>query len=103
MFLGPPARRRSPDPEVAVQSALYEADHEAFRAMLRDFLAKEVVPHHAAWEEAGVVDRSVWLKAGEHGLLGMDVSEEYGGGGVKDFRYNAILSDEISRVGASGL
>jgi alkylation response protein AidB-like acyl-CoA dehydrogenase len=86
-----------------VQSALYEADHEAFRAMLRDFLAKEVVPHHAAWEEAGVVDRSVWLKAGEHGLLGMDVPEEYGGGGVSDFRYNAILSAEISRVGASGL
>ncbi len=86
-----------------MQSALYEAEHEAFRAMVRDFLAKEVVPHHAAWEEAGQVDRSVWLKAGEQGLLGMDVPEEYGGGGVKDFRYNAILSEEISRVGASGL
>lgn len=86
-----------------MQSALYEADHEAFRAMLREFLAKEVVPHHAAWEEAGVVDRSVWLKAGEQGLLGMDVPEEYGGAGVTDFRYNAILSAEISRVGASGL
>ncbi|SOE02469.1 acyl-CoA dehydrogenase family protein [Blastococcus haudaquaticus] len=86
-----------------MQSTLYEADHEAFRAMLRDFLATEVVPHHAAWEAAGVVDRSVWLRAGEQGLLGMDVPEEYGGGGVKDFRYNAILSAEISRVGASGL
>ena len=86
-----------------MQSALYEAGHEAFRAMVRDFLAKEVVPHHAAWEEAGMVDRSVWLKAGEQGLLGMDVSEEFGGGGVKDFRYNAVLAAEISRVGASGL
>src|SRR3712207_247807 len=86
-----------------VQSALYEASHLAFRAMARDFLAKEVVPHHASWEEAGIVDRSVWLKAGEQGLLGMDVPEEYGGGGVKDFRYNAILSAEITRVGASGL
>jgi alkylation response protein AidB-like acyl-CoA dehydrogenase len=86
-----------------VQSALYEAEHEAFRAMVRDFLAKEVVPHHEAWAEAGIVDRSVWLKAGEQGLLGMDVPEEYGGGGVKDFRYNAILAAEISRVGASGL
>ncbi|WP_309229517.1 MULTISPECIES: acyl-CoA dehydrogenase family protein [unclassified Blastococcus] len=90
-------------PGVAVQSALYDAEHEAFRAMLREFLAKEVVPHHAAWEEAGVVDRSVWLKAGEQGLLGMDVPEEYGGGGVTDFRYNAILTAEIGRVGASGL
>jgi alkylation response protein AidB-like acyl-CoA dehydrogenase len=86
-----------------VQSALYEAEHEAFRAMVRDFLAKEVVPHHAAWEEAGIVDRAVWLKAGEQGLLGMDVPEQYGGGGVKDFRYNAILAAEITRVGASGL
>jgi alkylation response protein AidB-like acyl-CoA dehydrogenase len=86
-----------------VQSALYEAEHEAFRAMVRDFLAKEVVPHHEEWEQAGIVDRSVWLKAGEQGLLGMDVPEEYGGGGVKDFRYNAILAAEISRAGASGL
>jgi alkylation response protein AidB-like acyl-CoA dehydrogenase len=86
-----------------VQSALYEADHEAFRAMVRAFLAKEVVPHHAAWEEAGIVDRSVWLKAGQQGLLGMDVPEEYGGGGIRDFRYNAVLAMEISRVGASGL
>ncbi|SNR59844.1 Acyl-CoA dehydrogenase [Blastococcus mobilis] len=86
-----------------MQSALYEASHVAFRAMVRDFLAKEVVPHHEAWAEAGIVDRSVWLKAGEQGLLGMDVPEEYGGGGVKDFRYNAILAAEVSRVGASGL
>jgi alkylation response protein AidB-like acyl-CoA dehydrogenase len=86
-----------------VQSALYEAEHDAFREMVRDFLAKEVVPHHGAWAEAGIVDRSVWLKAGEQGLLGMDVPEEYGGGGVKDFRYNAILAAEVSRVGASGL
>ncbi|RBY89236.1 acyl-CoA dehydrogenase family protein [Blastococcus sp. TF02A-30] len=86
-----------------MQSALYEAEHEAFRASVQEFLAKEVVPHHAAWEEAGQVDRSVWLKAGQQGLLGMDVPEEYGGGGVKDFRYNAILAAEVSRVGASGL
>jgi alkylation response protein AidB-like acyl-CoA dehydrogenase len=86
-----------------VQSALYEAEHEAFRASVREFLAKEVVPHHAAWEEAGVVDRAVWQKAGAQGLLGMDVAEEFGGGGVKDFRYHAILAAEVSRVGASGL
>jgi alkylation response protein AidB-like acyl-CoA dehydrogenase len=86
-----------------VQSALYEAEHEAFRASVREFLAKEVVPHHAAWEEAGVVDRGVWQKAGAQGLLGMDVAEEFGGGGVKDFRYNAVLAAEVSRVGASGL
>jgi alkylation response protein AidB-like acyl-CoA dehydrogenase len=104
LSFGVPSRRSLIKlPEGPVQSALYEAEHEAFRAMVRDFLAKEVVPHHAAWEEAGMVDRSVWLKAGEQGLLGMDVSEEFGGGGVKDFRYNAVLAAEVSRVGASGL
>ena len=50
-----------------------------------------------------MVDRSIWLKAGEQGLLGMDVAEEYGGGGVSDFRYNAVIAAEVSRVGASGL
>ena len=50
-----------------MQSTLYEAEHDAFRAMLRDFLDREVVPHHAAWEAAGVVDRWIWLRAGEQG------------------------------------
>ena len=50
--------------------------------MVRDFLAKEVVPHYAEWEKDGIVDRAVWLKAGEQGLLGLAVPEEYGGGGV---------------------
>src|SRR3954464_7336531 len=71
--------------------------------MVRGFLAKEVVQNHAAWEQAGIVDRSVWLKAGEQGLLGMDLPEEFGGGGGKDFRYNAILASEVTRAGASGL
>ncbi|WP_324276586.1 acyl-CoA dehydrogenase family protein [Blastococcus brunescens] len=82
-----------------MQSALYEADHEAFRAMLRDFLAKEVLPHHAAWEAAGVVDRSVWLRAGEQGLLGMDVPEEYGEAGS---RTSATTRSSPPRSAGSG-
>jgi alkylation response protein AidB-like acyl-CoA dehydrogenase len=61
------------------------------------------VPYHAAWERAGVVDRSVWTEAGRHGLLGMAAPERYGGGGVADFRYNAVLDEEIIRVGATGV
>ena len=45
----------------------------------------------------------VWTKAGELGLLGFMMPEEYGGGGVDDFRFNAILHEEITRVGASGV
>jgi alkylation response protein AidB-like acyl-CoA dehydrogenase len=86
-----------------MRRTLYEPEHEAFRDLVRDFVAKEVTPFHDAWEEAGVVDRGVWLEAGKHGLLGTDVPEQYGGGGVQDFRYNCVVSEELVRAGASGV
>jgi alkylation response protein AidB-like acyl-CoA dehydrogenase len=86
-----------------MEQHLYEPEHEQFRDLCRQFLAREVVPHHEAWEKAGIVDRAVWLKAGAAGLLGMDVPEEYGGGGQHDFRYNAVLVEEIIAAGATGL
>jgi alkylation response protein AidB-like acyl-CoA dehydrogenase len=82
---------------------LYEADHEEFRQLCRQFLAREAVPHHDEWERAGIVDRDVWRKAGAAGLLGMDVDTEYGGGGQRDFRYNAVLDEEIIAAGLTGL
>ncbi|MCX5402090.1 acyl-CoA dehydrogenase family protein [Streptomyces sp. NBC_00102] len=81
---------------------LYGPDHEAFRETVRTFLAKESVPHHERWEKQGVVDREVWRSAGRQGLLGMAVAEEYGGGGSDDFRYSAVLIEELARAGASG-
>jgi alkylation response protein AidB-like acyl-CoA dehydrogenase len=82
---------------------LYDDDHEAFRATARGFMERYVVPHHDEWEKAGIVDRGVWVEAGKHGLLGFELPEEYGGGGVADFRYNAVLLEEIIRAGASGI
>lgn len=82
--------------------SIYEQEHEDFRASARAFMEKEVVPHHEQWEKDGQVSREVWLKAGEAGLLCFDVEEEYGGAGVKDFRYNTIVAEELARVGASG-
>jgi alkylation response protein AidB-like acyl-CoA dehydrogenase len=82
---------------------LYDEDHEAFRATARGFMERYVTPHHSEWVKAGIVDRGVWLEAGKHGLLAFDMPEEYGGGGVADFRYNAVLVEEIIRAGASGL
>ena len=82
---------------------LNEPEHEAFRDSVRTFLERHVVPRHADWEKAGIVDRDVWVEAGKQGLLGMDVPEEYGGGGVADFRYNVVLDEEVTRAGASGL
>ncbi len=77
-------------------------EHLMFRDAARQFVAREIVPYHAQWEKDGMVSRSVWLKAGEMGFLGMDVPEAYGGPGIDDFRYNAIFLEELARVGASG-
>ncbi|MEU8261131.1 acyl-CoA dehydrogenase family protein [Micromonospora sp. NPDC048999] len=82
---------------------LYEPVHEEFRDLCREFLAREAVPHHARWEADGIVDREVWRRAGAAGLLGMDVDEAYGGGGQRDFRFNAVLDEEIVTAGCSGL
>jgi alkylation response protein AidB-like acyl-CoA dehydrogenase len=83
--------------------SIYTQEHEDFRSTVREFLEREVVPHHEQWEKDGQVSREVWTKAGAQGLLCFDVDEEYGGSGVKDFRYNMVVAEEISRVGASGL
>ena len=82
---------------------IFESDHEAFRDTVRTFCEKEIAPHHDQWEKDSIVPRDVWTKAGELGLLGFMMPEEHGGGGVDDFRYNAILTEEITRIGASGI
>lgn len=87
---------------MAQPTSIYEQEHEDFRAMARTFMEKEVAPHMEQWEKDGQVSRDLWLKAGEQGLLCFDVPEEFGGMGVEDFRYNAIVSEELSRIGASG-
>ena len=75
---------------------LLEPEHESFRQTARAFLEREVVPHHAD------VPREVWTKAGDVGLLCFDVPEAYGGAGVRDFRYNMVLAEELTRAGATG-
>lgn len=82
---------------------LFEEEHLLFRDTVREFMAREVVPHHAQWEKDGIVPREVWKKAGELGMFGFSVPEEYGGSGITDFRYNTVIVEEIIRAGASGL
>jgi alkylation response protein AidB-like acyl-CoA dehydrogenase len=85
-----------------VNRTLFEPDHEAFRETVGTFLDKEAVPFHEQWEKDGIVDREVWAKAGALGLLGLQLPEEYGGGGTPDFRYNAVLGEEMTRRGVYG-
>lgn len=77
-------------------------EHKMFRDAVRQFVQRDIVPHHEQWEKDGLVSREAWRKAGENGFLCMDVPEEYGGIGVDDYRYNAILAEEMAVVGASG-
>src|SRR6201995_335846 len=79
----------------------YSSEHRQFRDMVHEFVQQTVVPAHEDWEKAGSVDRSLFTQAGKLGLLAFSVPEEYGGAGVEDFRYNAIVVDELQRAGAA--
>jgi alkylation response protein AidB-like acyl-CoA dehydrogenase len=81
---------------------IYEAEHELFRDSFKAFVGSELTPHVAEWERQGIMDRSVYVEAGKHGFIGMTIPEEFGGGGVNDFRFNAVLNEEIARAGIGG-
>lgn len=81
---------------------IFTPEHDSFRATARAFFQKECVPHAAEWEAAGMANREIWKKAGEVGLLGWEVPEEFGGSGIRDFRYNAILAEELVASGTNG-
>ncbi|MCU1454430.1 MAG: Long-chain-acyl-CoA dehydrogenase [Acidimicrobiales bacterium] len=85
-----------------MRRTIFTDEHEMFRAAFRQFVAKEIAPHHLEWEKAGIVPRSLFAAAGANGFLGMSVPETYGGGGVDDFRYNLIIGEEVQRSGTGG-
>jgi acyl-CoA dehydrogenase len=75
--------------------AAFTADHDIFRDEVRKFIAREIEPNFDRWEREGNIDRDFWKAAGAAGLIGPGVPEAYGGLGL-DFRYNAIINEEIS-------
>ncbi|MBT8040665.1 MAG: acyl-CoA dehydrogenase [Xanthomonadales bacterium] len=82
---------------------IFDEDHEMFRDATRRFMQAEAEPHVEKWREQGQCDKEVFLKAGEQGLLGMWVPEEYGGAGIGDFRFEQIVIEETVRHGDLGL
>src|SRR5262249_61029899 len=70
-----------------MQRDIFTPEHDAFRDMVRTFIAREVAPYHERWERDGVVSRDVWLAAGRAGLLGIEIDEKYGGGGDPDHHH----------------
>lgn len=85
-----------------MQAHLLEEEHLLFRDAVRAFIQKEITPHHEEWEKEGLVPREIWKKAGAQGLLCMDLPEKYGGLGIKDFRYNTIVAEEMVYARAHG-
>jgi len=85
-----------------MQRDIFTPEHDAFRDMVRTFIAREITPYHEQWERDGMVSRELWLAAGKAGLLGIDVDEKYGGGGNTDYRYYLILGEELAAAGATG-
>src|SRR5690554_5153188 len=84
-----------------IPRTLFDADLDGFRDSVRKFLEQEAAPYHEQWEKDGQVSRELWEKAGELGFLCPTMPEEYGGVGA-DFRYSAVIMEEVSRAGLSG-
>ena len=84
-----------------IARTIFNEELDLFRKAVRDFFAKEIIPHHDQWEEQGHISREAWLKTGEQGFLLTEVPEEFGGAGV-DFRFSAILMEELAHSGCSG-
>ncbi len=77
-------------------------DHEAFRSSFASFVAKELSPNYLDWERDGLVPREVFAQAGQYGFTGMVVPEVHGGGGVRDFRFNQVIAEELAAAGIGG-
>jgi alkylation response protein AidB-like acyl-CoA dehydrogenase len=84
-----------------IPRSLFSPEHEQFRDSVQRFIAEEITPHHERWEDAGIVDRELWPKAGAAGLLCPSLPEAYGGFGA-DFLFNVVIIEELARAGATG-
>lgn len=80
---------------------LYNDDHLAFRAVVRDFVTRELEPQVERFVEERRIPAEVWQAAGKLGLLGLNVPEQYGGNAAGDYRFNAVLLEELARCSAA--
>jgi alkylation response protein AidB-like acyl-CoA dehydrogenase len=78
---------------------VFEAEHDQLRETTREYIERELVPNAEKWERERIVDRAAFVAAGKYGLIGFNMPEEYGGGGSDDFRFNAVIDEELARYG----
>jgi alkylation response protein AidB-like acyl-CoA dehydrogenase len=86
-----------------VRRNLYDTDHEAFREVVQAFIKREVEPNAERWEAERNVDRSAWLAAGKQSIIGHLIPEQFGGLGTADYRFRAVVTEELARVGAASV
>jgi long-chain-acyl-CoA dehydrogenase len=86
-----------------VRRNLYDSDHEAFREVVQAFVKREVEPNNERWEAERNVDRSAWLAAGKQNIIGHLIPEELGGLGTQDYRFRAVVTEELANVGAASV
>ncbi len=80
-----------------MKRTLFEEDHEMFREMAAEFNTRAVAPHYAQWDQDHMMSRDLWTSAGEQGLLGLAVPEQFGGMGMNDYRFRAVLDEEFAK------
>lgn len=84
-----------------MQRSLFDADHDAFRDSVREFVTRHLEPNEEKFIEQRYIDREIWLQAGANGYLGLEVPEQYGGSAAGDYRFNAVLGEELARSSAA--
>jgi alkylation response protein AidB-like acyl-CoA dehydrogenase len=80
---------------------VFEDDHELFRESVKQFVERTMLPLDEQIRTERTMPREVWLEAGRQGFLGMQVPEEYGGADAGDFRFNAVIGEEMARLAAA--
>jgi Acyl-CoA dehydrogenase, N-terminal domain len=86
---------------LCLRRRIYDSDREAFRDSVRDFLDRQVKPHLELHLEGNAMPRKLWLEAGKQGLLELEVPERFGGSEARDYRFNAVLTEELAKVNVS--
>src|SRR5271168_709563 len=78
---------------------IFDPEHDQLRGTAQQYIEREVAPHAERWERERIVDRSAFLAAGKYGLIGFNMPEQFGGGGSDDFRFNAVIIEELAKFG----
>jgi len=87
---------------VLLERKIYASEeHQMMQGMIQDFIKNEIAPQMETWEQEGMVSRDIWKRAGDLGLLCIDMPQEYGGSGM-DFSFSALFIEELAKKGISG-